>query len=345
MTIAIVSTLARTPVQTTLADEKTSATATGDASTTQADFATLLNGLPGVAAAAAETTPGSGEAAITEASPAAGDPVLLAAFGQPLPNPPGQPPATPGGADGASRPIGTEALTAAASGTSAAHLGEQPLATAEERPLPIAARVLAAAASTANIAASDFAAASAPGIAAEAPAPTLPTVHAGLPGSALANAVNDAATGNEAPRPLQTPLGDPSWANELGQKLLWFASNDRQLAQLTLHPAQLGTLEITLNLSKDGATAHFVSHSAEVREAIETAVPRLREMLAGSGIELGQVSVGGEFSWQQAESRREPSQPSRRLADNAILGVDSADGLPARPILTQRGYGMIDVFA
>jgi flagellar hook-length control protein FliK len=250
-----------------------------------------------------------------------------------------------GGVGGASRARGAEALTAAASGTSAAHLGEQPLATAEERPLPIAARVLAAAASTANIAASDFAAASAPGIAAEAPAPTLPTVHAGLPGSALANAVNDAATGNEAPRPLQTPLGDPSWANELGQKLLWFASNDRQLAQLTLHPAQLGTLEITLNLSKDGATAHFVSHSAEVREAIETAVPRLREMLASSGIELGQVSVGGEFSWQQAESRREPSQPSRRLADNAILGVDSADGLPARPILTQRGYGMIDVFA
>ncbi|MBP6709003.1 MAG: flagellar hook-length control protein FliK, partial [Candidatus Accumulibacter sp.] len=224
-------------------------------------------------------------------------------------------------------------------------LGELPLATAGERPLPVAAPVLAAAASTANIAASELAAASAPGIAAETPAPTLPTGHAGLPGSALANAVNDAATGNEAPRPLQTPLGDPSWANELGQKLLWFASNDRQLAQLTLHPAQLGTLEITLNLSKDGATAHFVSHSAEVREAIETAVPRLREMLAGSGIELGQVSVGGEFSWQQAESRREPSQPSRRLADNAILGVDSADGLPARPILTQRGYGMIDVFA
>jgi flagellar hook-length control protein FliK len=344
MTIAIVSTLARTPVQTMPADEKTSATTTGDASTTQADFATLLNGLPGVAAAAAETTPGSGEAAITEASPAAGDPVLLAAFGQPLPNPPGQPPAALGGVGGASRARGAEPLTAAASDTSAAHLREQPLATAEERPLPVAARVLAAA-STANIAASDFAAAAAPGIAAEAAAPTLPTVHAGLPGSALANAVNDAATGNEAPRHLPTALGDPSWANELGQKLLWFASNDRQLAQLTLHPAQLGTLEITLNLSKDGATAHFVSPSAEVREAIETAVPRLREMLASSGIELGQVSVGGEFSWQQAESRREPSQPSRRLADNAILGVDSADGLPARPILTQRGYGMIDVFA
>jgi hypothetical protein len=40
---------------------------------------------------------------------------------------------------------------------------------------------------------------------------------------------------------LQTALRDPSWATDFGQKLLWFAANDKQLAQLTLNPPQLGS--------------------------------------------------------------------------------------------------------
>jgi flagellar hook-length control protein FliK len=132
----------------------------------------------------------------------------------------------------------------------------------------------------------------------------------------------------------------------LGQKLLWFASHDeKQLAQLTLHPPQLGSIEITLNLDKDGASAHFVSPNADVRGAIETAVPRLREMFAGAGIELGQVSVGSESFRQQPDGQQESSHRPRPLADNAILGSDSANRLSGETFITQRGRGLVDIFA
>ena len=71
-------------------------------------------------------------------------------------------------------------------------------------------------------------------------------------------------------------------------KIVWLTANDQKFAQLTLNPPQMGPIEISLNINKDTASAYFISPNAEVREAIETALPRLREMLAGVGIELGQ---------------------------------------------------------
>ncbi len=144
---------------------------------------------------------------------------------------------------------------------------------------------------------------------------------------------------------LPTPLRDPSWAGDLGQKLLWFASHEKQLAQLTLHPPQLGSIEITLNLDKGGASAHFVSPHADVRGAIETAVPRLREMFAGTGIELGQVSVGSESFRQQPDGQQESSHRPRPPADNAILASDSANRLSGKTFVAQRGRGLVDIFA
>jgi len=76
-----------------------------------------------------------------------------------------------------------------------------------------------------------------------------------------------------------------------------------------------------------------------VREALEVAMPRLREMLADSGITLGNTSVG-------AEAFREPTQQQPR-AQVAQTGTVVADSGPVssgerllRPML-----GLVDTFA
>lgn len=172
------------------------------------------------------------------------------------------------------------------------------------------------------------------------PASSLATLAAGnqFPAAQAAHALETSLN-------LQTALRDPSWASELGQKLLWFVGHDKQLAQLTLNPPQLGSLEITLKLDKDGANAHFVSANADVRGAIETALPRLREMFATAGIELGQVSVGSESFRQQADGRQEQSGSPREMGDKAILGVASAGSLVAPTGATHAGSSLVDTFA
>jgi len=143
---------------------------------------------------------------------------------------------------------------------------------------------------------------------------------------------------------LATPLGHAAWGDDFAQKLLWFSGNDRQQAQLTLNPPQLGQIEITLNIDKDVTSAHFASAYADVRSTIESSLPRLREMFAGAGVELGQVTVGSESHRQPPEARQDAAQSPRGRADKAILGVASGAGQQVHTLATQRGNALVDLF-
>lgn len=145
------------------------------------------------------------------------------------------------------------------------------------------------------------------------------------------------------PAPVNTPLNDSRWSQDFGDKIVWMARHDRQSAQININPPQLGPVQITLDIRGDQATALFVSAHGEVRQAIESAMPQLREMLSGAGINLGQANVGAQFARQDGGGQQ-PSDSSRFSDDNAILHGDSSQGASA-PVAIQRGRGMVDLFA
>ena len=150
---------------------------------------------------------------------------------------------------------------------------------------------------------------------------------------------------SESTLTVSTPVRDADWSGDFGQKVVWLATSETQSAQLTLNPAQMGPIEISLSVERGNASVSFASANAEVREAIETALPRLREMLASAGIELGQTNVGAESFRQQQQSARDGSSAARSTGDGAILAADSAVALPSRTFVTQRGNGLVDLFA
>lgn len=174
--------------------------------------------------------------------------------------------------------------------------------------------------------------------ASDAPLPTGATAaHAAAHPAAVGNTANAQAT------TVATPLRDPAWGADFAQKVVWLAGNDKQSAQLTLNPPQMGPIEISLNLSKDSATAVFVSPHAEVRDAIETALPKLREMLAGVGIELGQANVSSESFRQQSAPDQGHSGTTRWQDDAAILPADTR--ISTRGAGQGSGLGLVDTFA
>lgn len=137
-------------------------------------------------------------------------------------------------------------------------------------------------------------------------------------------------------------VGSAEWGGAVGDKVLWMASQSRQVAELHLNPPNLGPLEVRLTINNDQASAMFVSHHAAVREAIEAALPRLREMLADNGIMLGNTTVGSEsFSQQQAFDQRGGGGGARADAEmESVLAKISA----SRPA-GQMHDGMVDIFA
>lgn len=138
------------------------------------------------------------------------------------------------------------------------------------------------------------------------------------------------------------PAGHESWRTELGNTLTWMATAQRQQADLVLNPPQLGRVEVSLTINGDQASAVFGSPSAAVREMIEDSLPRLREILAGAGINLGEAQVGGE-SRDRAATHPGADRPAGLtqpvLADATAVQSSAVSGV------VRGGIGMVDVFA
>jgi flagellar hook-length control protein FliK len=145
---------------------------------------------------------------------------------------------------------------------------------------------------------------------------------------------------------IPTPLHDRGWNTDFAQKVTWVATHHNQFAELTLNPPAMGSIEISLKLDNDKstATAFFVSGNAEVRETIETALPKLREMLAGIGIALGEAQVGAESFRQAAgDGRQAGDDASSSSNDAAILAPDPRVDWNAAPV-AGAGRGLVDMF-
>lgn len=172
------------------------------------------------------------------------------------------------------------------------------------------------------------------------PATATPTALA-APMSPLAPAAENAAA-TPMP-PMLGRLEQSGWADELGQRLTWMIGNHRQQAELILSPPHLGHLEISLKLTGDQASASFVSSHPAVREAVEQALPRLREILSQAGVTLGQTHVGAEQ--RQYSPNREHSATAdfaTRVPSSELSAMPTVGGM-AQP--RSGGRGMVDVFA
>ena len=76
-------------------------------------------------------------------------------------------------------------------------------------------------------------------------------------------------------------------------------SKNLKNVDIRLDPPELGRLQIRLNVGGDGATVHFTVANQQARDVIEQSMPRLREMLAQQGVQLGDSSVQQQSSGQQ----------------------------------------------
>ena len=102
---------------------------------------------------------------------------------------------------------------------------------------------------------------------------------------------------------MQTQPGTPQFSEELGGQVRVFVNNGLQEARLQLTPADLGKVQITINMEGEHARVVFVAETAVARDLLDQSMPRLREMLQQSGIQLAQ----GDVSDQAESQRREGS--------------------------------------
>lgn len=146
---------------------------------------------------------------------------------------------------------------------------------------------------------------------------------------------------------VSTPVAARGWTEEVGQKISWIASRDNGRAELVLTPANMGRVEVSIQMSGDQANASFVAANALAREALQDAMPRLREVLAQAGIQLGQASVdsGQGGNQTQAENTSGRNTQGNHYNKDIALSEQPLATLPGNSRWTGAGNGMIDTFA
>ncbi len=157
-----------------------------------------------------------------------------------------------------------------------------------------------------------------------------------------------AQTGSSTAFRIVAPLGDHRWQDAIGDSLVLMTGQQQNRAELVLTPPQLGRVEVSLTMTGDQANALFVSANPAVREALESALPRLRELLADAGIVLNS-QVGSELP-RNADSGDARGELAGRpapgdAASGKTLGLAVATGAAGVALTTSSGRGLVDVFA
>jgi len=165
--------------------------------------------------------------------------------------------------------------------------------------------------------------------------------------TAAVNAQQTSALGQALPTDpndkLTPQVGSNGWDQALGQKVVWMVAGGQQNASLTLNPPDLGPMQVVLNVTNSHATVTFSSTQPEVRQALESAIPKLREMLGDAGIQLGQASINSGSPQQQQTASQQNIRNSNSL-NNAHDAIDT--NIPAsRAISVHTGQGLVDTFA
>lgn len=123
--------------------------------------------------------------------------------------------------------------------------------------------------------------------------------------------------------------------DDIGDAVRWMADQKIGHAHIKVTPNDLGTVEVRLRLEGDRVHADFTSAQAEVRQALENSLPRLRDMLGQHGFQLAHADVGQQHA--------PPSQGGASPHGDTPADTEAAAETPRTVRMTMRG--LVDAYA
>lgn len=114
--------------------------------------------------------------------------------------------------------------------------------------------------------------------------------------------------------PMTKHFSHPEWNKEMGERVIWMHKQEIPSAELRLNPKHLGPITIKIDVTQDQASVSFTAQHAVVKEAIEAALPKLKEMFSAQQLNLTDVNVSQQDSGQ------------KQAKDQAQMGNGTGEG-------------------
>ena len=122
--------------------------------------------------------------------------------------------------------------------------------------------------------------------------------------------------------PVNQPLAmhQSGWSEELVNRVMYLSSANLKAADIQLQPAELGRLDIRVNMIPDQQTqVTFMSAHVGVREALDGQMHRLREMFVQQGMGQVDVNVSDQSRGSQEQAQQGQGQGTRTSANGSRL--------------------------
>ncbi|CAI8739042.1 flagellar hook-length control protein FliK [Pseudomonas sp. IT-347P] len=138
-------------------------------------------------------------------------------------------------------------------------------------------------------------------------------------------------TANAVPVNQPIAMHQSGWTEEVVNRVMYLSSANLKAADIQLQPAELGRLDIRVNMVPDQQTqVTFMSAHPSVREALDGQMHRLREMFNQQGMGQVDVNVADQNRGWQGQQGQEQAQQGQSGRTSAAGGrLDSADEEPA----------------
>lgn len=129
---------------------------------------------------------------------------------------------------------------------------------------------------------------------------------------------------------------DDGFDDSFGQRIVWMVEQRIGQAEMRVSPEGIGAIDVRLQLDGNRLTAQFSAAHADVRQALEAGMGRLRDLLGQHGVELADAHVGREGSGRQPGGR-----------DRSSGGMPHGDDPEPRvtTLGAMRARGLIDLYA
>ena len=111
-------------------------------------------------------------------------------------------------------------------------------------------------------------------------------------------------------------------AKLLQERVSSMLSINNKEAEIRLDPPEMGSMQIRIRSDAEQAHINFVVQNQQAKEALEQSMPRLREMLAQQGLELGESTISyGQSGGETAEQSE--SGPQGNMANNKSVNDEN----------------------
>lgn len=134
-------------------------------------------------------------------------------------------------------------------------------------------------------------------------------------------------------------------AKLLQERVSSMLSINNKEAEIRLDPPEMGSMQIRIRSDAEQAQINFVVQNQQAKEALEQSMPRLREMLAQQGLELGESTISYGQSGGENPDQSDGGTQAGLANNESVNGENDEQANSVSQSSRQQSSSSIDYYA